>query len=74
MLKYLERNFNMAYSKKELEQLKEVNEILERMEKKLDEAIALFNKPSTLNIKGYPAKNFDWTKKIFSYKTKGNRE
>lgn len=64
----------MAYSKKELEQLKEVNEILERMEKKLDEAIALFNKPSTLNIKGYPAKNFDWTSKIFSYKTKGNKE
>jgi hypothetical protein len=27
-----------------------------------------------LNIKGYPAKNFDWTSKIFSFKTKGNSE
>ena len=64
----------MAYSKKELQQIEEINQILERMEKKLDQMIALYNKPSTLNIKGYPAKNFDWTKKIFSYKTKGNRE
>ena len=64
----------MKYTKKELEQIREINETLERIEKKLDEAIAMFNKPSNLSIKGYPVKNLDWTKKIFSFKTKGNSE
>ena len=61
----------MALSKQELI---EINEALKRIEQKLDETLALMQAPKTLNIKGYPAKNFDWTKKIFSYKTKGNRE
>lgn len=56
------------------DKLKEINDILERMEKKLDELIARHNKSSTLNIKGYPVKNLDWTSKILSYKTKGNRK
>jgi len=61
----------MKYTK---EQFEEINQILDRMEKKLDQMIAMMNKPSNLNIKGYPAKNFDWTSKIFSFKTKGNSE
>ncbi len=65
---------NMKYTKKELEQIREINETLERMENKLDQMIAMMNKPSNLNIKGYPAKNFDWTSKIFCFKTKGNSE
>jgi len=64
----------MKYTKKELEQIREINETLDRIEKKLDEAIAMFNKPSSLKIKGYPVKNLDWTTKIFSFKTKGNSE
>lgn len=61
----------MALSKQELN---EINEALKRIEKKLDQTLALMQAPRPLNIKGYPAKNFDWTKKIFSYNTKGNRE
>ena len=47
----------MKYTKKELEQIREINETLERMEKKLDEAIAIFNQPSKLEVKGYSKKN-----------------
>jgi len=62
----------MALSKKELI---EINEALKRIEDKLDQTLALMQKPLTkLNIKGYPAKNFDWTSKIFCFKTKGNSE
>jgi len=64
----------MKYTQKQLEQFKEINQILERMENKLDQMIAMMNKSSNLNIKGYPAKNFDWTSKIFSFNTKGNSE
>jgi len=64
----------MKYTKKELQQIREINETLDRIEKKLDEAIAMFNKPSNLKIKGYPVKNLDWTSKIFCFKTKGNSE
>ncbi len=65
---------NMKYTKKELEQIREINETLERMEKKLDEAIAMFNKPSTLNVKGYSTKNKMFFDKMFGYKTQGNSE
>jgi hypothetical protein len=62
----------MALSKQELI---EINEALKRIEDKLDQTIALMQKPlPKLNIKGYPAKNFDWTSKIFCFKTKGNSE
>ena len=62
----------MALSKKELI---EINEALKRIEDKLDQTLALMQKPlPKLNIKGYPAKNFDWTSKIFCFKTKGNSE
>jgi hypothetical protein len=62
----------MALSKKELI---EINEALKRIEDKLDQTLALMQKPlPKLNIKGYPAKNFDWTSKIFSFKSKGNSE
>jgi len=64
----------MKYTKKELEQIREINETLERMENKLDQMIAMMNKPSNLKVKGYPVKNLDWTSKIFSFKTKGNSE
>jgi hypothetical protein len=64
----------MKYTKKELEQIREINETLERMEKKLDEAIAMFNKPSTLNVKGYSTKNKMFFDKMFGYKTQGNSE
>jgi hypothetical protein len=62
----------MALSKKELI---EINETLKRIEDKLDQTLALMQRPlPKLNIKGYPAKNFDWTSKIFCFKTKGNSE
>lgn len=61
----------MSLSKQELI---EINEALKRIEAKLDLTLTLMQPPRPLNIKGYPAKNFDWTSKIFSYKTKGNRE
>jgi hypothetical protein len=65
----------MKYTKEQLKQFEEINQILDRMEKKLDEMLAMMEKPlPKLNIKGYPAKNFDWTSKIFSFKTKGNSE
>ena len=64
----------MKYTKKELEQIREINETLERMEKKLDEAIAIFNQPSKLEVKGYSKKNKMFFDKMFGYKTKGNSE
>jgi hypothetical protein len=64
----------MKYTKKELEQIREINETLERMENKLDEAIAMLNKPSTLNVKGYSTKNKMFFDKMFGYKTQGNSE
>jgi len=64
----------MKYTKKELEQIREINETLERIEKKLDEAIAIFNKPSTLDIKGYFKKNKMFFDNMFGYETKGNSD
>ena len=64
----------MKYTKKELEQIREINETLERMEKKLDEAIAIFNQPSSLEIKGYSKKSKMFFDNMFGYKTKGNSE
>ncbi len=57
-----------------IDDIVKITEALDRIEKKLDIALNIFGKPSSLNIKGYPAKNFDWTSKPFSFKTKGNSE
>jgi len=64
----------MKYTKKELEQIREINKTLERIEKKLDEAIAMFNKPSDLDIKGYSKKTKLFFDKMFCYKTKVNSD
>ncbi len=62
----------MKYTKQDLI---DINQALKRIEDKLDQTLALMQKPlPKLNIKGYPAKNFDWTSKIFCFKTKGNSE
>lgn len=56
-----------------VEDIAKIAEALDRIERKLDNALKIFN-PPRLDIKGYPAKNFDWKAKIFAYKTKGNKE
>ena len=67
--KYALKEFSKKLS---INDLAKIAEALERIERKIDNAIRIAN--PVLDVKGYPAKNFDWTKKIFSYKTKGNRE
>ena len=67
--KYALKEFSKKLS---INDLAKIAEALERIERKIDNAIRIAN--PVLDVKGYPVANLDWTKKIFSHKTKGNRE
>ena len=67
--KYALKEFSKKLS---INDLAKIAEALERIERKIDNAIRIAN--PVLDVKGYPVANLDWTKKIFSYKTKGNRK
>jgi hypothetical protein len=60
-------------NKLSLDDIIKFSEALDRIERKLDIALKLFN-PPRLDIKGYSVKNIDLKTKVAYFKTKGNKE
>ena len=55
-----------------IEDMIKINEVLSRIEAKIDLALNLFGRPQYADIKGYPAKSLK--EKISFFWTKGNSE